>query len=338
MTEINPPYVLEASQHPSEAFRRILKAIVPNEGVGGSVDLAVTALGTPAMSVQVAAGSAFVHGDNLPAQQGTYGVSNVGITTLAVGASDPTNPRRDLVVAEVLDAFYSGASNLWRLRVVPGAASASPVDPAVPVNAVVLARIAVAAGATTITSGTVTDLRPRAGVAGAIVTCTTATRPASPSVGQPIFETDTGLVKIWNGAAWVSIGPSVSLTSRNIPAASKTANSTAYSQIDATYGVTYTKRDASTKLQISLTAEAYVTNATGIVEVGVRIGGSLDIDVARHSFQNLATYYPITGHGEAASVAAGTFTIRPIWRVQNNATIATMDGGGLITLTVTETA
>lgn len=33
---------------------------------------------------------------------------------------------------------------------------------------------------------------------------TSTTRPATPSVGQTIFETNTGLFKFWNGSAWVN--------------------------------------------------------------------------------------------------------------------------------------
>jgi hypothetical protein len=36
----------------------------------------------------------------------------------------------------------------------------------------------------------------------AIVTCTSGTRPASPTTGQPIFETDTNLIRVWNGSTW----------------------------------------------------------------------------------------------------------------------------------------
>ncbi len=36
----------------------------------------------------------------------------------------------------------------------------------------------------------------------AVVTCTSGARPASPTTGQPIFETDTGLIRVWNGTTW----------------------------------------------------------------------------------------------------------------------------------------
>jgi hypothetical protein len=37
--------------------------------------------------------------------------------------------------------------------------------------------------------------------------CTSSTRPASPFEGQTIYETDTDLVKSYNGSSWVTIGP-----------------------------------------------------------------------------------------------------------------------------------
>jgi hypothetical protein len=36
----------------------------------------------------------------------------------------------------------------------------------------------------------------------ATVTCTSGTRPASPTTGQPIYETDTKLIRVWDGSTW----------------------------------------------------------------------------------------------------------------------------------------
>lgn len=38
-------------------------------------------------------------------------------------------------------------------------------------------------------------------------TCTSSTRPGTPSQGQVIFETDTGFVRFWNGAKWKLLNP-----------------------------------------------------------------------------------------------------------------------------------
>ena len=37
--------------------------------------------------------------------------------------------------------------------------------------------------------------------------CTSTTRPANPYDGMVIYETDTNLVKVYEGAAWVTVGP-----------------------------------------------------------------------------------------------------------------------------------
>lgn len=36
----------------------------------------------------------------------------------------------------------------------------------------------------------------------AVVTCTSGARPSSPTTGQPIFETDTKLIRVWDGSTW----------------------------------------------------------------------------------------------------------------------------------------
>lgn len=36
----------------------------------------------------------------------------------------------------------------------------------------------------------------------AVVTCTSGTRPSSPVAGQPIYESDTKLIRVWDGTTW----------------------------------------------------------------------------------------------------------------------------------------
>jgi hypothetical protein len=82
-------------------------------------------------------------------------------STTALSTADPTNPRRDLVVVRIRDAAYFGATNSWDLFVITGTPAASPVDPTIPSDGsyLLLARVAVAAGATSITNANITDLR-----------------------------------------------------------------------------------------------------------------------------------------------------------------------------------
>jgi len=174
-------------------------------GVVSAGDLAVTQNGTPNMSVNVAAGRAFIRGTETGSlNQGAYSFFNDGAVNLAVAAADPTNPRRDLVIAQVRDSNYSGGVNDARLTVVTGTPAASPSDPTPPVNALVLARIAVAAGATSVVTANITDLRTRAAGLGGVQVCTSTTRPSGASLfnGLSIYETDTFRELLYDGTGW----------------------------------------------------------------------------------------------------------------------------------------
>lgn len=162
MAEKNPPlYLQQRTDHTAEGDRALITSLVENEGVAASGALAVAQSSTPAMSVQVAAGRGYVQGDD-NGSQGIYHVWNDAAKTLTIAAADATNPRRDIVVARVYDAYYAGATNAFALEVITGTAAASPSDPTIPNNCLPLARVAVAAGATSITNANITDLRVRA--------------------------------------------------------------------------------------------------------------------------------------------------------------------------------
>jgi hypothetical protein len=174
-------------------------------GVVSAGDLAVTQNGTPNMSVNVAAGRAFIRGTETGSlNQGAYSFFNDGTVNLAVAAADPTNPRRDLVIAQVRDSNYSGGVNDARLTVVTGTPAASPSDPTPPANALVLARIAVAAGATSVVTANITDLRTRAAGLGGVQVCTSTTRPTA-FAGLTIFETDTARLLVHDGTGWAAV-------------------------------------------------------------------------------------------------------------------------------------
>lgn len=159
MTVRNPPFVVQALSHDAETFRRALKSSWASAGVLTNTGLAVTAQGTPNMTVNVAAGEAIIFGTQ-QAEQGAYHVYNdASVTMPAHDASDPTNPRNDLIVYKVEDAEYSGATNASSIAIVKGTAAATPVDPAVPANAISLARVRVGAAATTVTNANITSLR-----------------------------------------------------------------------------------------------------------------------------------------------------------------------------------
>lgn len=137
-----------------------------NGGVVGSADLVVSQHSTGNMSVDVSGGAAFILGTQ-NATQGVYHCwSDSTVTNLVVAASDPTNPRIDRVVAQVEDAFYSGANNDWKLAVVTGTptAGATLVNlngvGAAPANAITLAYLLVGATVTSVLTANIGDARP----------------------------------------------------------------------------------------------------------------------------------------------------------------------------------
>lgn len=209
MTAQNPPSFIQASSHPAEDVRRTALAWAMHKGVFGSADLAVTQRGAGAnMSVDVAGGRVAIAGSEAT-YQGTYVCENRGTTNVIIAAADATNPRIDLIVAKVQDAAYSGATNSWSIVAVTGTPAASPAAPSAPNNSIVLARVAVAALAASITNANITDYRfITAGQfiagPGPHVICQSTNRPTSPLFeGMSIYETDTNKTYMYNWSAWV---------------------------------------------------------------------------------------------------------------------------------------
>lgn len=232
-----------------------------SHGVVLSGDLAVTQNGSPNMSVNVAAGRCFVRSqETLSLGHGTYTGFNDATLNVAVAASDPTNPRRDLVVFQVRDSNYSGASTDARITVVTGTPAASPVDPAVPVSSLVLARITVAAASSTVVNANITDLRTRAYALGGVAVCTSTTRPTGASLyaGLEIYETDTASVLIYDGTGWIILAePPASYT------CTWSSSGTAPTLGNGTLTATRSRANGNCTVAISLTIGSTSTMGTG---------------------------------------------------------------------------
>ena len=216
MTIQNPALFLTGESHTAEDVRRWMSAMVSDRpGIVGEGDFLTAENGTPNMSVDVAAGRAYVLGDE-SSYHGVYFLESRSTENISITAADATNPRKDLIVLKVEDADYSGATSAGSLVVVTGTAAASPVEPTVPSNALVIALVDVAALASSIVDANITDRRLSKGTytgnvggyanaLGGVRPVTVSTRPASPRVGDPIFETDSGKTYIWNGSAWTEV-------------------------------------------------------------------------------------------------------------------------------------
>lgn len=165
-------------------------------------DLEVTATSPASMSVDVAAGAAWVTGDTNPDLQPTYRVRNDGVVNKGI-AADPSNPRKVLVVAQIEDQAFAGDERKWTIEVIHGIPAGSPTVPALPASALPLAEVHVGAGATSIASGDITDLRTAAALALGVEDTGTeivTALPGSPVEGQEIFLVDslTAPTRLWH--------------------------------------------------------------------------------------------------------------------------------------------
>lgn len=202
------------SNHSAALFRQALTSMLSAGGTVATGELAISAQSTPNMSVQVAAGRAWLPGSQVAAVAGVspfttqaayFGLNDAPVT-VTIAAADSTNPRVDLIYLAVQDAFYSGANNAPVLGVVTGTPAASPQVPAAPANAVSLGYAYVTANATSITSGNaVTFSGTNVRLRGGTYVCTSSSHPQSPAAGWLIYETDTNHLLVWNGSAWVNL-------------------------------------------------------------------------------------------------------------------------------------
>jgi hypothetical protein len=153
-----PPSWLQQGSHPAENDRLSMQALISTTGIIGSSSLAVTAQGSPNMTVNVAQGWAGIVGTT-QSNMGVYVGYNDATTVLTITTANPTNPRIDRIVMTVNDAYYTGSTNNVVFQVLAGTPAGSPTAPAVPANSISLATIAVGAGVSVINSGNITDTR-----------------------------------------------------------------------------------------------------------------------------------------------------------------------------------
>ncbi len=150
----------------ARGFRRLLRA--QYHGLAGvpalGTDLVVSQRGAGAnMSVDVTAGTAIIASSS--ATHGFYGLYSDAVTNVAITASNPSNPRIDIIIAQALDTEQGDGFNLYQVGVITGTPAGSPTVPSPPARSLVLAQVAVAANATSIVNANITDKRLPAGLA-----------------------------------------------------------------------------------------------------------------------------------------------------------------------------
>jgi hypothetical protein len=153
-----PPSWQQNASHPAENDRLTTQGLWRNTGVLNAADLVVSQNGTPNMSVNVASGWASIVG-NYTTNMGAYVAYNDATQNLTITTASGSNPRIDRIVMTVSDSYYTGALNQVAFQVLAGTPAASPTAPAIPINSISLALVAVGTGATQILDGNITDTR-----------------------------------------------------------------------------------------------------------------------------------------------------------------------------------
>ena len=151
-----PPSWLQNGSHPAENDRLTTKAIWQTTGIVNATDLQITQNGGGNMSVNVSSGWAAIVGTT-QANMGTYMAYNDASTNLTIATANPSNPRIDLIVITINDAYYAGSLNNVSFQVIAGTPAASPTVPATPANSLALGQIAVGTSVTSILTANITN-------------------------------------------------------------------------------------------------------------------------------------------------------------------------------------
>jgi hypothetical protein len=172
------------------------------------------------MQVQVAAGYCCV-ANSSSSLQGGYVFGTMTQVTLSIAAADPVNPRIDIVIARVYD--NGNSTSFCDVEMVTGTPGASPSAPAAPANSVVLAQVAVAAGAASIVAGNVTDERAYVVAPGGVLPIASAASAPAVPASQIMYDIATnqlvqgtgsaGSVAVVGGLPWA---PQMSTVTANV--------------------------------------------------------------------------------------------------------------------------
>ena len=245
---------------------------------------------------------------------GTYVAYNDATAVLTITAANPTNPRIDLICATINDSYYSGATDNVVFQVIAGTPAGSPIAPTLPANSISLATVAVAANASVITSGNITDTRVLAGtnvasgdlteiVAGNGITVTSGTGPI------PTVAIDTTITADLTTAQTFT---NKTLTTPVITQGTSTPtfSANAYTLVAGDAGKLLLASNGSTAGTLYIPTDASVNFATG-TQISVIQSGSGKITMSATTPATTTIY------------STGTTSTSPACRVQYSAIVAT---------------
>lgn len=315
MTVRTPPSWLQNGSHPAENDRLTTQALWATTGIIKSNSLEVTQNTPAGMSVVVSSGWAAIVGTT-QANMGTYVGYNDGSVVLGLTTADPTNPRIDRVCMTVNDAYYTGALNNVVLQVVAGTPASSPSAPATPANSISLATVAVAAGATAITTANITDTRvlvttniPESGDISSVTAGTGLS--GGGSSGAVTLSIDTAVTVDLSTAQTLT---NKTLTTPIISSISNTGTLTLPTSTDTLVGRATTdtltnKTLTSPQINLGINAQTGTTYTTVLADNGKLVTLSNASSIAVTIPPNSSVAYPVGAQINMAQLAAGQVTV-----------------------------
>lgn len=150
-----PPTWVQNRPAPARIERMMLAKYFQTPGITTAGALSVTAQGSPNMTLNVAAGEAWIAGTSV-SNQGYYHVVNDSIAVLTINQSNSSS-RTDIIVLRVYDSEYSGSFDIAQLEVITGTPGGG--TPATPANSLKLATVTVGANVTSISNANIVDNR-----------------------------------------------------------------------------------------------------------------------------------------------------------------------------------
>lgn len=178
--------------------------------------------------------------------------------------------------------------------------------------------------------------------------CTSSTRPASPYEGQMIYETDTDLVRVWNGTAWRTTDSATS-TSGSVLQIVQGTTSTPVTSSSATYvstGLTATITPKSTTNKILVVvhqAGGDKSNANSANAINLRLmRGAAQMTLMAHSAGYTATALNVriatisTMYLDSPATTSATTYSTEFFSNSGAASATLQVGGDLSTITLME--
>lgn len=244
------------------------------------------------MSVDVSTGYGWLPGQSTTTQ-GMYTVVSDAITNLAIATANVTNPRIDLVYMQLQDAAYSGSNNQFVQAVVTGTPAVSPLVPALPANSIPLARVAVAANATSVVTANITDVRIQLGSSGGLVQAPSGFMPLYAAAGMSLWQPDTGKMKVFSNAnAWEDfVKPGAWTTYTPV----WTSSGTAPTLGNGTLTGRYSKIGRQVTAQIIWTSQSTTLYGTGTYTWSLPFLSATTVECAAGSFLGTCAGAIITG-------------------------------------------